>query len=305
MRYMLLDGSNFLWRNRFAQIGKKFDSGNELDGFALHVSITSLQGLFKKHEPDKIVIAFDQGPYWRKDLLPMYKGNRDKSDKQFKDPKSLQVFFGHIDDFYHFIDQFSSIIALREQGIEADDWIARWVQTHPQEEHIIVSNDRDFHQLHKFPGVRQWNPMKPGAWVEVEDPKFALFEKCIRGETAKNSDNIPSAYPGIHTKKLQKAWEDSYAMNAVLLSEVPDLTNPGPDGKGQMTKVKDLFERNKKLIDLEQQPEEIKALMDAIIADKTLNPGNFDMFYFLKYLGKHELNRVAQNSDAYAKMLSS
>ena len=36
---------------------------------------------------------------------------------------------------------------LQNPEAEADDMIARWVQLHPKEKHIIVSSDSDFYQL--------------------------------------------------------------------------------------------------------------------------------------------------------------
>lgn len=304
MKYLLVDASHFLWRNRFALVGKQFNTPEEMNNFALHVSINSLNSLYNKHKVDKVVLCWDQGPYWRKELLPMYKERRKieaAKGKTFgKDPESLKIFYEQIGEFYEFIDKCTSIISLKEPGIEGDDWIARWVQTHPTEEHVIVSSDGDFHQLHKFPGVTQWNPLKKGSWIKVEDPAFALFEKCIRGETKPLSDNIPSAYPRVQIKKLRKAWEDSYAMNSIMLHEVPDITN-----NGALTRVKDLYERNKKLMDLEMQPEKIKAMMDVMITDRKANPGEYDMFYFMKYLGKHKLYKIADQSDRYTNLLSS
>jgi len=304
MKYLIVDASNFLWRNRFALIGKKFNSTKDMNNFALHVSINSLNALYNKHKPDKVVLCFDHGPYWRKEILPTYKGNRQKLSKSGatigKDPESMEIFFNQVGEFSDFIDKCTSIISLRERTIEADDFIARWVQNHPGDEHVIVSSDGDFHQLHKHSGVTQWNPMKGGSWVEVEDPAFALFEKCIRGETKPNSDNIPSAFPKVRIKRLQKAWTDSYEMNAIMLTEVPDITN-----EGKLTKVKDLYERNKGLMDLELQPQDIKAMMDVVIEDGETNPGSYDMFYFLKYLAAHELYKIADDSDRFTNLLSS
>jgi len=294
-RYMVLDCGNFLWRNRFAQLGMK-GTDEEINAFAVHTALWSLKNFYYKHKPDKIVMAFDHRPYWRSVLLPIYKARREEARKK---DTGIENFKKQIIEFSDLVKENSSIICLRYPTIEADDWIGRWVQTHPEDEHIIISNDRDFHQLHKFPGVKQWNPMRGGNWVEVEDAKFALFEKCIRGETSATSDNIPSAYPGIFTKRLKKAWTDSYEMNSIMLHEVPDITN---DGK--MTKVKDLFERNKSLMDLSAQPPEIIQVMDQIITDTEKNPGHFDMFSFLQYLGDRELQRIANSLDDFIPLLS-
>lgn len=294
-RYMVIDCGNFLWRNRYAQLGMR-GTEEEINAFAMHTALWSLKAFYYKHKPDKIVMAFDQRPYWRSEVLPMYKARREELKK--KDP-GIEAFKRQIIEFSDLVKDHSSIICLRHAGIEADDFVARWVQTHPEDEHIIISNDKDFHQLHKFSGVKQWNPMRQGNWVEVEDPKFALFEKCIRGETAATSDNIPSAYPGIFTKRLKKAWTDSYEMNSIMLHEVPDITN-----KGKMTKVKTLFERNKGLMDLSVQPPEIIQAMDKQITEMEKSPGEFDMFTFLQYLGDRKLQRIANSLDDFIPLLT-
>jgi len=295
LRYMILDCGNFLWRNRYAQRGKQ-GTPEELNAFSVHTALWSLKGFYYKHKPDKIVMAFDQRPYWRSVLLPMYKARRDEIKK---DDVGLADYQKTVVEFRDLVQKHSSIICLQHVTCEADDWIGRWVQTHPESEHIIISNDRDFHQLHKFPGVKQYNPMKQGSWVEVEDPDFALFEKCIRGETSPTSDNIPSAYPGIFRKRLLKAWDDPYEMNSIMMHEIPDITN---DGK--LTKVKDLYERNKKLMDLSAQPSEIIDIMDKQIKKNEEDPGKFELFYFLQYLGKKDLQRIANSIDDFIPMLT-
>ena len=294
-RYMVLDCGNFLWRNKFAQTGMK-GTDEEINAFAVHTALWSLKSFFYRFKPDKIVLAFDQKPYWRSVVLPIYKARREELRK---DDPGIENFKKQVIEFADLVKENSSMICLRHVTIEADDWIGRWIQTHPEDDHIIISNDRDFHQLHKFPGVKQWNPMRQGNWVEVEDAEFALFEKCIRGETGVTSDNVPSAYPGIFTKRLKKAWTDSYEMNSIMLHEIPDITN---DGK--LTKVKELYERNKGLMDLSAQPPEIVQIMDRMIVETEENPGKFDMFSFLQYLGDRNLQRIANSVDDFIPMLS-
>ncbi|AXC39259.1 UNVERIFIED_ORG: hypothetical protein [Escherichia phage CMSTMSU] len=119
--------------------------------------------------------------------------------------------FEMINDFIDFVDNQTNSTLLRAPSAEADDFIARWIQTHPEDDHIIVSTDTDFRQLLAF-NVRQYNPVqemmytttgvfdknnnpaedKKGNPIETPNPEFLLFQKCIKGDT---SDNVFSAYP--------------------------------------------------------------------------------------------------------------
>ena len=84
-----------------------------------------------------------------------------------------------------------------------------------------------------------------------------------------------------------------------MMHEIPDITN---DGK--LTKVKDLYERNKKLMDLSAQPSEIIDIMDKQIKKNEEDPGKFELFYFLQYLGKKDLQRIANSIDDFIPMLT-
>jgi len=308
-RYMVVDASNFLWRNRFAQVGMS-GTADEINSYSIHTALFSLNRFYKMHKPDKIVLAFDKGKSWRKAVLPMYKERR--QEKRKKD-KGIADFYLQIEEFYTLMRDHSSMIVLRKPLIEADDWIARFIQTHPEADHVIISNDGDFHQLHKHQGVQQWNPMRKkgvhdGCWVDVEDPLYAIFLKCIRGETGESSDNIPSAYPRIFETKLKKAfYGDAFEMNEIMLHEIPDITQPLKEKPGEfkMVKVKELYERNQELMHLEMQPNEVITSMDNELRDVGEGLGKFELFYFLQYLGQRNLQRIADTVDNFIPLFKS
>ncbi|CAM6054520.1 unnamed protein product [Sphagnum tenellum] len=130
--------------------------------------------------------------------------------------------------------------------MEGDDFVARWVQVHPNDEHIIVSGDSDFVQLLApnvsiFDGVQERiltingvinakgevmefliAPASGKIKVGIVNPDFdaepewwkkALFVKLIRGDA---SDGIFSAYPGVRYKGsakregIEEAWADRF-----------------------------------------------------------------------------------------------
>ena len=76
------------------------------------------------------------------------------------------------------------------------------------------------------------------------------------------------------------------------------------DHNGDEHRVLDDYNRNVHLIDLTQQPQEIKDFVDNHI-DETVEEKHQTMVgaKFLKFCGKYELNKVADNADKYAEFL--
>lgn len=295
-RYMLVDISNHMYRSRFGAMKAK---GVDVNEYALHLGITALNKLYREIQPTKIVAAIDYGS-WRKQVFPMYKARRHEARER---DESYEAFKECIKEFKLLIKEYSSIICLERKDVEADDWIGRWVQTHTQDDHIIVSSDGDFHQLHAS-NVSQFNPVSK-QWIDVPNPSYALFLKCIRGETAATSDNIPSAYPGIREKKLATAFDgDTFVMETIMQHEMPDISQLDANGDFVMTTTRALYERNKSLMDLSKQPSHIVELMDETINTAHEDVGSFDWFQVMRYLGKNNLVRVSDNIDTYTKMLT-
>ena len=143
----------------------------------------------------------------------------------------------------------------------------------------------------------------------VGDPKWLLFEKCIRGDT---SDNVFSAYPGVRKKGsknktgLLEAFDDmdrkGYHWNNLMLQR-------WVDHKEDEHKVLDDYERNRTLIDLSKQPQDIIDKVDMGIIDHVLlSPikhiqANKVNFHFMKYCSKHDLPRLSQYPEAILKWL--
>jgi hypothetical protein len=75
------------------------------------------------------------------------------------------------------------------EGAEADDIIAVLTkETHQKEKVLVLSSDKDFVQLQKYSGVRQYNPGME-KYVSTEDPVAFIKEHIIRGDY---SDGIPN-----------------------------------------------------------------------------------------------------------------
>ena len=138
------------------------------------------------------------------------------------------------------------------------------------------------------------------------DPQWHLFMKCMRGDS---SDNVFSAYPGVREKGtknkvgLTEAYADRHKMgfnwNNMMLQRWVDHNEVEH-------RVKDDYERNRVLIDLTAQPQEIKDLVDSRIRESVrVNTTPQVGIHFMKFCGKYELTKISDQAETYAKWLNS
>jgi 5'-3' exonuclease len=209
--------------------------------------------------------------------------------------------------------------------LEADDLVAGWIQAHPQDHHTIVSSDTDFHQL-LAENVNQYNGVadelhtlqgifdKKGKMVidkktkepkKIPDPKFILFEKCMRGDP---TDNVFSAYPGVRTKgsKNKVGLIEAYAdMDKKGFSWNNMMLQSWTDHNGVEHKVLDDYQRNRTLVDLSAQPDNVRTWINETIVTNSITK-NRPMVgaQFLKFCGKYDLAKLSENAAAIGTILS-
>ena len=236
-----------------------------------------------------------------------------------------RMFWEGLDALRAFLDERTNCTTLRHPELEADDLIAGWIQSHPQDQHIIISTDSDFHQL-LAENVRQFNGVtdelhtlkgifdRKGKLVAdkktkeaktIPDPEWILFEKCMRGDP---TDNIFSAYPGARRQGsknkvgLVEAFEDrnsrGFAWNNLMLQR-------WIDHEGVEHRVLDDYNRNRVLVDLRAQPDEVKAKIAETIAEAAQTKTRPMIgAQFLKFCGRFDLQKLSENSQAFAEIFS-
>lgn len=318
-KFLLVDTLNMFMRAQFVTRGDAYEKA----GLSMMITINSIKSAWQKFGADHVVFCLE-GRSWRKDFYSLYKANRavarlGKSAREIEDD---QIFMAAANDFMNFIKEHTNATVLQHSRVEADDFIARWIQMfgkNPQHEFIIVSSDSDFVQLLApnvkiFDGVNKKiytcdgvfdDKMKPlydkkGNAVEAVNPEYVLFEKCIRGDS---SDNVPSAYPGVRTKGSAKkaGIDDAFAdRHNQGFTYVNFMKTRWEDFEGKQHVVEEDYKRNVTLIDLTQQPQDIKEILDQTILETIKEPKNVKQIgvQFLKFCGRHELNRLAENPQA-------
>lgn len=323
MKYLLVDASNTFFRARHVA-ARGADQWSKI-GYAIHITLASIHKANRDLGGDHVVICLE-GRSWRKDFYTPYKRNRSaaRESMTIEENEEDKLFYEAYDEMNNFFHTKTACTVLQNKQAEADDMIARWIALHPDDEHVIISSDSDFHQLisdkvTQFNGVtNEWtnlqgvfnDKMKPvqdkktGSQKTIGDPKFVLFEKCMRGDP---TDNVFSAYPGVRTKGsknkvgLNEAFADmgirGYNWNNMMLQR-------WVDHNGAEHRVLDDYNRNVTLVDLTAQPADVKEDIDnTIIHTVNVNVPNQIGSQFLKFCGKYDLVKISEQASAYSEWL--
>lgn len=322
--YILVDTMNLFMRAKHVGGGKDIDMRV---GMAMHIMFNSVKKAWNDFGGDHVVFCLE-GRSWRKDFYPPYKANR-KVTAAKRTPKEVEddeIFFESYNDLIQFLDEKTNCSVIRQGNAEADDLIATWIQTHPNDTHIIVSTDSDFYQL-MAPNVKQYNGVteqtitlegvfdskgkpvvdkKTGEPKVLGDPQFVLFEKCVRGDTA---DNIFAAYPGARKKGTKnkvgiiEAFDDrergGFSYNNFMLQS-------WVDHEEQEHRVLEDYKRNRTLIDLTAQPDDIRQQCRETVSAAVNKPHiNNVGIHFMKFAGRHNLVRLTEQASEIGAILNS
>ena len=324
MRYLIVDTANTFFRARHSA-HRQSDTWDKL-GFAIHVTLASVNKAWRDQKADHVVFCLE-GRSWRKDFYEPYKKNRAVARAALteKEAEEDKLFWEAFDDLKTFLSERTNCTVLRHEHLEADDLVAGWIQAHPQDHHTIVSSDTDFHQL-LAENVNQYNGVadelhtlqgifdKKGKMVidkktkepkKIPDPKFILFEKCMRGDP---TDNVFSAYPGVREKgsKNKVGLIEAYAdMDKKGFSWNNIMLQSWTDHNGVEHKVLDDYQRNRTLVDLSAQPDNVRTWINETIVTNSITK-NRPMVgaQFLKFCGKYDLAKLSENAAAIGTILS-
>ena len=317
-RYILIDTQNLFLRIRFGVRAPDIDSQV---GMALHIIFQSIKKVWNQFDSDHRHVVFClEGRSWRKDVYKPYKANRRvaAAARTAREVEEDTVFFEIMDQFIAFVRNKTNCTVLKHVEAEADDMIARWIQLHPDGNHVIISTDSDFQQLIAenvmlYNGIAGLLYTKQGIYdtdgkiaknkhgqdLPVPDPEWILFEKCIRGDPG---DNVMSAYPGVRKTRLREAFDDrhnkGYAWNNLMLSK-------WVDHEQQEHRVRDLYERNRTLIDLAYQPTDLVDKFDLHIIESSNQALNQQVgIALLKFCNQHGLVRIEKTIGEFSACFS-
>ena len=220
---------------------------NEVDeGMVRHMILNSIR-LYRQQftkEYGEVILTYDSKHYWRREYFPNYKAGRKKSRE--KDNKDWDKIFGVLNKIKAEFKDNLPYKYLEVYGAEADDIIATLCKNFQDEKIMIVSGDKDFIQLHKYPNVKQYSPILK-KHINGHNPDTYIKEHILKGDTSDGVPNVLSLdntfVDGIRQRPLGRkkieTWLD------IHIDDLPD-------------EVKRNYQRNDKLINLDNVPEELE-----------------------------------------------
>lgn len=242
-----------------------------------HMILNSIRMYNKKYRDQygEMVICADGMNTWRKEFYPFYKANRKKGREDSAEDwteifRILHLVRDEIRDYLPYK-------VIHMEGVEADDVIGTLVlQTQEfgmAEDIMIVSSDKDFIQLQKFGNVKQFSPIQK-KMVSDNNPRTYLFNHIMRGDSGDGIPNVLSADDTFVSEKnqspLRQARIDEWLESSDNLREVMDED------------IYRNYQRNKKLIDLTDIPEDVQQSIINNFNGQTKTPNMKVLNYLIK-----------------------
>lgn len=234
-----------------ANIFQSLKTAPEIDeDLGRHMILNSLRLINVKfgREYGEMVICCDSNKFWRKEEFPYYKANRKKArdDSTINWKKVFEIINtikSELNEFFPYrVVEFSSAEADDVIGVLASEWSLDGINNGNRI--LIVSGDKDFIQLQRFPNVEQWDPINKKKIVH-NDPMTFLKEHIIRGDVGDGIPNFMSAgnslVMGIRQKPITKK----------VIEKCFSSENPSDFCEGDSLEY---FKRNTVLIDLSNIP---------------------------------------------------
>ncbi len=231
-RLFLVDGYALIYRAFFALISRPLTTSRGENTSAAWGVANFLERLIQKHRPDYLGWVNDAGVSFRTERYPQYKATREKlTDELQADFDRGMVRIRQLLEGYR-------VPILSAPGYEADDVIGTLARKGAEQgmEVVIVSGDKDFHQL-VAEHIWLLNPGRGGPasveeqWVGVENgsdrlgvaPGFTTDFLAMVGDT---SDNVPGV-PGIGEKGAKELIE-LYGPLESILEHAAEVTKKRP-----------------------------------------------------------------------------
>jgi len=217
MRLLLIDLSHLWWAAWHASADQEL-------GQAYEITLDRVDKIQRTVEHDLCAICCDAAPYWRSEINPEYKANR-----QAAPPMAL----GQFQRVREKLEARGELL-WRHQGYEADDVIAHACRVAEARGMVttIATNDKDLLQLVSDStsvfNVSKWETWGP---ADVEErmgvaPKFIAQQLALMGDKGDNVQGIPSvglknaakliAQFGDANKALQAARADDETITPAL-----------------------------------------------------------------------------------------
>ena len=245
------------------------------EGMVRHMILNSIRMYRQQFHNDygEVVLTYDSKHYWRREVFPQYKAGRKKGREN--DKKDWDAIFNCLNKIKAEFKENLPYKYLEVYGAEADDIIATLCKNY-SEKIMIISGDKDFIQLQKYPNVEQFSPILK-KHVNGHDPNTYIKEHILKGDT---SDGIPNVLSpdntfvdGLRQRPLGRKKIENW-----LSKDIDDLND----------EVKRNYQRNDKLINLDNVPE----ILEKVIMDEFTKAPCGDRSKLLNYFIQSRLKNL-------------
>ena len=326
MKDLELQNENILLVDYSNLVARTFYAFNTMTADGLHSgmyfgTLKVLANKIKKHNISRVFICMDKKPYWRTLVLPEYKAGRkglasslgDTYESYIEQINDLNTTLNHLQ-----FDMFA------HKGYEADDIIAAAVYKYKKNNNVFIySSDHDFLQLIDKNVTFIKPKMKVNDIIYNErnfeemmkmTPQEYLDILCFSGDP---SDAIPSVFgvrdgdeeSGYYWKNPPRVFSEKKAI-AILSSKYNTVENllegkiNPVKGVGPKTnelfltadtkKLKEAFERNKKLINLLNGDDKLEGMSNI---PNQFSPKDVKISVAKHFFSKYECNTLHISDD--------
>ena len=310
---ILVDLNQVMIATLMAQINKTPEVDENL---IRHMVLNCLRSYKKKYkEHGNMVICCDHRKNWRKLIFPEYKAHR----KGLRQTSGLNwdTIFGSLNQLREDLQNHFPYRVVYIEGAEADDIIGVIVRLyHDYEfqrelrasskelegamlagdlwksqksskstrEMLILSGDKDFVQLQRYPRVKQYGPVQ-GKWIKNDDPIKALNQQILEGDRGDGVPNFLTQGDVFVTKGRQKPLMRKKSRMWATMNPDDFCT----------AETKAYYQRNKTMIDLTQTPLNISTE----IVTEFLKPPKGNKTTVLNYLIKKRLKLLIEHLEEF------
>ena len=280
---IIFDYQQIAISNLMEQIGSSKTPVDE--NLVRHMILNTIRTYVKKFKNEygpEVVIACDNKNYWRREIYPHYKAGRKKArDASGHDWFSI---FESLNKIKEELKVNSPYKVIDSEGAEADDIIGTLVQKYSSEKIMILSSDKDFAQLQKFPNVHQYSPIMK-KFIKEPFPTVHLKQMVIRGDKGDGIPNILSADDVFVSGGRQKP---------ITEAKIIKWINQDPKEFCNDDMLRN-YSRNEMLIDLTKIPERIRNS----ILDKYENVKVSTRNEFMNYMIENRLKNLIEVLDDF------
>jgi hypothetical protein len=238
---------------------------------------------FKETYGPEVVIACDNRNYWRREYFPQYKASRKKArDSSGHDWNSI---FECLHKIKEELKNYSPYKVIDVDTAEADDIIATLtILKSANEKVMILSSDKDFAQLQKYPNVQQYSPILK-KFINEPLPAVQLKQMIIRGD---KGDGVPN----ILTQ--DNVFIEGGRQKPITEAKIINWLNQKPEEFCTDDMLRN-YKRNELLIDLTKIPEPLqKSIIDTYDA-----AAGHTKQHFMNYMIANKLKNLLEVIDEF------